>query len=249
MVPSGVDWFSGMELKQKLVELLEHAYDQEQVFVQSLSDEDRSAAGTLESWSAKDTIAHIVAWKERAAQVLAALRRGEPGLDFGGLSQFNTRVFQEYQNLPWCDVLERSRQAHRFLREQTQATPDELLVAPEQTEGNDEPVCWFIVGAGCNHSLGHLAQYYIAQGNAALAAEMQEQAAGPLLRLDEGPDWQSRVYYGLAIYYAAAGQTEQAMDALRAALRLNPGLVERAREDPDLTSLREHPEYHSICPG
>ena len=63
---------SDEELKQKLVALLEHAYAREQVFVQSLSDEDRSATGTLERWSAKDTIAHIVAWKERAAQVLAA---------------------------------------------------------------------------------------------------------------------------------------------------------------------------------
>jgi len=243
---SDVDWFSGVELKQKLVELLEHAYGQEQAFVQSLPDEDRSAVGTFESWSAKDTIAHIAAWKERAAQVLAALRRGEPGLEFGGLDQFNSSVFQEYQNLPWSDVLERSRWAHQFLWEQTQATPREVLVAPEQAEGNDEPVWWFVVGAGCNHSLGHLAQYYIAQGNATLAAEMQEQVAGSLFRLDEGPDWQSRVHYGLTIYYAAAGQTEQAMDALRAAFRLNPGLVERAQEDQGLTSLREHPEYHSL---
>ena len=144
------------------------------------------------------------------------------------------------------DVLKGSWQAHRFLREQTQATPDEVLVAPEQADGNDELVWWFIVGAGCNHSLGHLAQYYIGQGNATLAVEMQEQVASPLFHLDEGPDWQSRVHYGLAIYYAAARQTEQAMDAFRAALRFNPGLVERAREDPGLASLREHPEYHSL---
>jgi tetratricopeptide (TPR) repeat protein len=238
-----------VELKQKLVALLEYAYAQEQVFVQSLPDEDRSADGALERWSAKDIIAHIAAWKERAARVLAALRRGESGLEFGGLDPFNAGVFQEFQNLPWSDVLERSRQAYQFLREQTQATPDEVLVAPEPAEENGEPVWWFIVGAGCNHALGHLAQYYIAQGNAPRAAQMQEQVAGPLFQLDAGPDWQSRVYYGLAVYYAAAGQMQQAMDALHAAFRLNPGLVERAREDLGLTSLREHSEYRSLFPG
>lgn len=40
MDASAVDRFSGVELKQKLVEFLEHAYAQEQVFVQGLSDED-----------------------------------------------------------------------------------------------------------------------------------------------------------------------------------------------------------------
>jgi tetratricopeptide (TPR) repeat protein len=237
-----------VELKQRLVELLEHAYGQEQAFVQSLPDEDRSAVGTFESWSAKDTIAHIAAWKERAAQVLAALRRGEPGPECGGLDRFNARIFQEHQNLPWSEILEGSRQAHRSLRVQTQATSDEVLVAPEQADVNDEPVWWFVVGAGCNHSLGHLAQYYIAQGNATLVVEMQEEVAGPLFRLDEGPDWHSLVHYGLAIYYAAAGQMEQAMEALRAAHRLNPGLVERAQEDPSLISIREHPEYRSLFP-
>jgi len=39
------------------------------VFVQSLSDEERFAAGTPEHWSAKGMMAHIAAWKERTAVV------------------------------------------------------------------------------------------------------------------------------------------------------------------------------------
>ncbi|UCC61537.1 MAG: hypothetical protein JSV36_12090, partial [Anaerolineae bacterium] len=85
-----------MDLKQKLVDLLGHAYRQEQVFAQSLSDEERSVASSLERWSAKDTIAHIAAWKERAARVLAALQSGQPGPDFDGLDQVNARIFKEH---------------------------------------------------------------------------------------------------------------------------------------------------------
>jgi tetratricopeptide (TPR) repeat protein len=238
-----------MELKLKLLDLVECAYRQEQIFVQSLSDEERSAASTLERWSAKDTIAHIAAWKERAAQVLVALQSGEPGPGFDGLNQFNARIFKEHQGLTWNDILDKSGQAYRFLWEQTEATPDDVLAAPEPSDQHNEPVWWFVVGAGYNHSLGHLAQYHIERGNATFALEIQRRAAGPLLQLDEGPDWQSLVHYGLAIYYAAAGQSERAIGALRRAFRLNSGLVERSKEDPRLAPIQEHPRYHSLCTG
>jgi len=228
-----------MSLKQKLVDLLEHAYRQEQIFVQSLSDEEYSAASTLRQWSAKDTIAHIAAWKERAAQVLTALQSGEPAPGFNGLDHFNARVFEEHQNLTWSDVLDKSAQAYGFLQEQTQATPNGLLIAPEASDPDNEPVWWFIVGVGCNHSLNHLAQHYIGRGNTSYAIEMQEEAAGPLFQLDDSPDWQGLVHYGLAIHYAAAGKTGEAVDALRKAFRFNPALVERSKKDSGLTSIRE----------
>jgi len=238
-----------MGLKQKLVDLLQDAYRQEQVFVQSLSDKERSFAGTLERWSAKDTIAHIAAWKERAAWVLAALRSGEPGPDFDGLDQVNARIFQEHQNLTWSDVLTKSAQAYTFLREQTEATPDNLLTAPEPSDWHNEPVWWFVVGTGYTHSLGHLAQFYIGRGNTARATEMHEQAAGHLLQLDESADWRGLVHYRLASHYAATGQLDEAIDALRGAFRLDPALVERSKQDPCLTPIRENPEHRLIRTG
>ncbi len=233
-----------MNLKSRVVQLLDHAYRQEQIFVQILSDEERSAAGTPERWSAKDTIAHITAWKERAAQVLAALKGGEPAPAFDGPDPFNARIFTERQDLTWSVVLDQNWRAYRSLREGTQATPEDVLASPESSEGYNEPVWWFVVGVGCAHSLAHLADYYIGQGKAGFAITMQEQAADLLLQLDGGPHWQ--VYYGLACHYAAAGQPDEAITALREALRLNPGLVERSKQDPRLDSLREHPEYRRL---
>jgi tetratricopeptide (TPR) repeat protein len=235
-----------VDLKLRLFDLLERAYQEEQVFVQGLSDEERSAGGTPEQWSAKDMIAHIAAWKERAAQVLAALRSGEPGPGFDGLDRINARIFEEHQNPTWSDVLSRSAQRYGFPREQTGATPDGVLIAPEESDLQDEPVWWFVVGAGYNHSLGHLAEYYIGRGDTTYAIEMQEEAAEHLLPLDEGSEWQGRVHYGLAIYYAAAGQTGKAIDALRRACRLHPALVERAKQDSRLASIQENSEYHRL---
>jgi tetratricopeptide (TPR) repeat protein len=228
-----------VDLKRRLLDLLDRAYAEEQVFVQGLSDEERLAVGTPEQWSAKDMIAHIAAWKERAAHVLAALRSGEPGPGFDGLDRINARIFEEHQHLTWSDVLSRSAQKVGFLREQTGATPDDVLIAPEESDRHDEPVWWFVVGAGYNHSLGHLAEYYIGRGDTTYAIEMQEEAAEHLLPLDEGPEWQGRVHYGLAIYYAAVGQPGKAIAALRTAFQLHPALVERSKQDPRLASIVE----------
>ena len=236
-----------MDLKRRLLDLLERAYDEERVFVRGLSDEERSAVGTPEQWSAKDVIAHIAAWKERAAQVLVALRSDQPGPGFDGLDRMNARIFEEYQNFPWSDVLRRSAQTYRFLREQTDATPGNVLIAPEEPDRHDEPVWWFVVGAGYNHSLGHLAEYYIGRGDTTYAIQMQEEAAKHLLPLDEGSEWRGRVHYGLAIYAAAVGQTDRAMDGLRRAFRLHPALVERAKQDPCLASI--HPQLRFAIGG
>jgi tetratricopeptide (TPR) repeat protein len=228
-----------VDLRRRLLDLLERAYEEELVFVQGLSDKERSAVGTPEQWSAKDVIAHIAAWKKRAAQVLAALRSGEPGPGFDSLDRINAKTFEEHQNLPWSDVLSRSAQRYEFLREQTDAAPDDVLIASEEPNRHDEPVWWFVVGAGYNHSLGHLAEYYIGRGDTTYAIEMQEEAAEHLLPLDEGLEWQGRVHYGLAIYCAAVRQTSKAVEALRKAFRLHPALVERSKQDPRLASIVE----------
>ena len=55
--------------------------------------------------------------------------------------------------------------------------------------------------------------------------------------------------YNLACCYALAGQAEKAMDALREALRLAPDLTEWSKQDTDLVSLRERPDYQSLYGG
>jgi tetratricopeptide (TPR) repeat protein len=233
-----------MDLKLGLLELLERAYKEEQVFVQRLSDE-RAAVGTPAQWSAKDVIAHIAAWKERTAQELAAMASDEPGPDFSNMDQFNARIFKEHQKLLWSDVLNKSKQAYRRLYEQTKVTPNDVLTDPKALDWHDGPIWWLIMGRGCNHSLGHLTQCYIEQGKIDYATGLQEEAAGLLLQLDESSDWQGLVHYGLARVYTGLGRIAKAIGELREAYRLTD-LVEQSKEDPSLASIRENPEYHSL---
>jgi hypothetical protein len=89
-----------VDLRTTLLNLLDRAYQEEQAFVEGLSDEERSTVGTLEQWSAKDVIAHIAAWKERMARNLAAVARGEPVSRVDDYDQVNAEIFDEYHEPP-----------------------------------------------------------------------------------------------------------------------------------------------------
>jgi tetratricopeptide (TPR) repeat protein len=234
------------DLKRKALGLLERAYKEEQAFVQRLSDEERFTVGTPEQWSAKDTIAHIAAWKERAVQELTAMASGEPGPDFDGYDQINARIFKKHQDFAWSEVLNKSRQVHRLLQEQTEAMPNDVLTDTRALDWYGEPIWQLIVVRGCTHPLHHLAQRYIERGNADYATRIQEEATDLLLQLDDDSVWQSYVHYGLANHYAGLGQTEKTINELREAFRLNPDLIERSRENPSFASVQEDTEYRSL---
>jgi hypothetical protein len=175
-----------VDLKRKALELLERAYKEKQVFVQGLSDEERSAVDTPEQWIAKDVIAHVAAWKERTARELATVARGVPSPDFGSLAQFNARIFQEHRSLTWSGVLNKSRQAHRLLQEQTEAMP-KVLTDSKVLNWHGERIRRLIVVRGYTHSLGHLAQWYRERGDVDFATGIQEDVASMLLKLTIAP--------------------------------------------------------------
>ena len=66
-----------MDIKAKLVDLLQRAREEERTFFASLSNDERSAVGTPECWSVKDVVAHVAEWKARMGQRLVAARRNE----------------------------------------------------------------------------------------------------------------------------------------------------------------------------
>jgi len=66
-----------MELKSKLVALIERASQEEQALFAKLSEEERAVRGEPDRWSPKDVIAHLAAWRGRMAENLAAAARGE----------------------------------------------------------------------------------------------------------------------------------------------------------------------------
>jgi tetratricopeptide (TPR) repeat protein len=56
----------------------------------------------------------------------------------------------------------------------------------------------------------------------------------------------AHIYYGLAATRSRLGSIETALESLQRALELQPTLRVRAQHDPDLTSLRNDPEFERM---
>jgi tetratricopeptide (TPR) repeat protein len=239
-----------MELKARLTDLLQRAYDEEQALVARLTVDERSATGSLERWSAKDMVAHLVEWKARTGQRLAATARNEPPPTYDDIDQANAEIFEEHRHQTWADLLDKSQRAHEELVEGLQAIPDDDLVDPNRFPWQSGRPLWReIASNGYSHPLTHIAQFYVERGEREYATQTQETAAHLLRALDDSPSWHGIILYNLACHYATSGQKEKAIDGLRQSLRLNPDLTEWSQQDPDFASIREEPAYRSLYSG
>ena len=236
-----------MELKAEILDLLERAYEEQQAFAAGLSDEERAAPGTPEQWAARDLVAHVVTWQERLAHNIHAASRGETPPAVGDVDQANAEIFEQHRNRPWEDILAYAARAVEVLAETVRAMRDDDLLSTQTLPWQRNRPLWrTIVGTGYVHPLSHLTQYYAEHGQAGRGAALSEEAARRLAQLDDSPDWRGTVQYNLACYYALAGQHDSAMEALCEALHLAPDLTEWSKQDTDLVSLRERPDYQSL---
>jgi len=237
-----------VELKSKLVELIEHAFKEEQTLFDNLSEEERSVAGEPDRWSPKDVIAHLAGWKARLAENLAAAAGGGTVVRYDDFEAVNAREFEEQRDWSWSKVLEKAAEACQRLVEQVEARSEGELRGTETLPWQgDRPLWRLIVGSGYIHPLAmHLSSIYIKRGEKKYATELQEEAANLLWELDESASWQGVVRYNLACHYALIGETERAIEELGQALELNPGLTEWSKEDSDFASIREEPGYLAL---
>jgi len=60
------------------------------------------------------------------------------------------------------------------------------------------------------------------------------------------PGWEVNAVYNLACFFAQNNEPEKALENLRAAFKQKPDLREWAKQDSDLDSLQEHPEFKSL---
>jgi tetratricopeptide (TPR) repeat protein len=239
-----------MQIKPRLLELLNRARAEEQAMIASLSDDERAATGTLEHWSAKDIVAHNAAWKARMVDRLAAAVADEPPATPDDTDQINAEIFEAHRTQPWSEVLAESDRAYTTLVERTQAmNEDDLVDANRYPRLDGRPAWRGIVGNGYSHPLAHIAQFYVQRGDLERANQMQETAAQLLAQLDESANWRGITVYNLACHYALSGQTEKAIAGLAEALRLNPDLTEWSKQDSDLDSIRQEPAYQLLYQG
>jgi tetratricopeptide (TPR) repeat protein len=234
-------------LKAKLLDLAQRCSADELAFVAALSEAERHAIGTPERWSAKDLIAHVAAWKQRAALMLAMARRGEVPPAFDDEDEFNARTFEENCQRAWDDVLTAAKRAVVELIAQVEPLTEADLVDPQRFPWrNGNPLWWPISIRGYGHPQMHLAQYHVEHGNLTRAIEIREALLPVRLSLDDLPSTRGKALYNLAGFYATIGYPEKALALLREALRFDATLFELSKHDADFTNLHDAPDYQAL---
>ena len=233
-------------MKKELTELLQKGHQLEKEFIGTLSDEERNARGTLETWSAKDCIAHNAYWRKHHADDVLAVLAGETPTEVED-DQINAEVYSRYKDQSWEDIdtlveigLKRMGEAIALISE------DDLQRNNFYPWEQGRPLWREIVGNIYTHPVIHLSEWHIKRGVPARAAEMYQEMTRQLTSLDDSPDWQGTIRYNNACSFSLLGDKETAINELREALKLNPGLTEWSRQDADFEPIRGEAGYQAL---
>ena len=231
-----------------MLALLARGQDDQDALAARLSPEDRAARGELHHWSPKDHVAHNNFWRQDANGRLGAYLEGGPPPDTDDDLAWNDRVFVEQRETPWERLVgetERIRAETAALIQQLRA--DDLSQKdryPWQGGGSLETlilVNWY------DHPAEHWAEVYLSRGEIDRALELRRAVATTVRELfAHEPRMYSYMVYKLGGYYARSGRSEEAVEAIREALAVNPSLSQQVRKDTDLDPLRALPEFQAL---
>lgn len=233
-------------MKRELTELLQKGYQVEQEFIAALSDEERNADGSFEYWTAKDSIAHNAYWRKQHAEDVLAVLAGKTPTHVDD-DQINPEVYSRYQDQSWEDI---DTLVDSSLQRMGEAI---ALISEEDLQRDDfypweqgRPLWREIVTNIYTHPVIHLSEWHIKRGYPARAAEMYQEMTGQLTSLDDSPDWQGTIRYNNACSFSLLGDKETAINELGEALKLNPGLTEWSKQDPDFEPIRGEAGYKAL---
>src|SRR5579872_2779134 len=238
-------------IKVMVIELLAIAREQEQIFASGLSAAERDAIGTLESWSAKDTLSQIAFWKRLQTGKLQAAQRGDPLPEWTTsevVDPLNAENYARWQRRPWAEVQAEAEEAYAALVAQAE-------LADERRAG--EPLWPETLGNGIWYPFTELTRYYDRcaddAGKARIQAAQQTASERLLAALRSVPAVSPRTLatnlYNTACWYTQAGHVERSIALLGEAFPLWRGLMALAQEDSDLDALRDVPAFQALYAG
>ncbi len=229
-----------------LIALVQQGQAHEEAYRASLSPEERAQVGVADHWAPKEIIAHLAFWKARQAERLAAAGASTTLPDAPPWEQVNDETWPEHARLTWDESVARSDKATRDLLSAVERLPAGQFADLQTPESAGDRLIATTMGNSYGHIAQHLSDHYLAQGEPERANQVQQEFLQAIVssRLGEAPEMFTR--YNLACYYALHGQQSSALAELRLALPKRPDLVAIAREDHDLDSLRDNPEFTSL---
>jgi tetratricopeptide (TPR) repeat protein len=222
-----------------LLEIIDLARDRERRLVDSLDADARTAVGTVERWAPKDHFAHIATWAAYQARRLEARRTGDTPTQPAD----NDAVFLERRDEPWETIWADLMRALDDNAAGVAQVSDEELTA---LNPNGRSLFSLTLNNTYLHPITHVAQLYEERGDVATAEQVQQEAVATMARLFGKGDQYANAVYSLGCYYALHGRSADAIAQVREALTVNPQLTDQIKEDVDLVSLHDLPEYQAL---
>ncbi|HVC41618.1 MAG TPA: hypothetical protein VND54_06540 [Candidatus Saccharimonadales bacterium] len=233
---------TGDSLTDRLVRSLEAARAREAMLLALCDDDPPLDAG---SWTAKDNVAHLNAWREHGVRALDAARTGTP---FEGpandtdVDARNAEIHEAHRGDAAAAVRAAAEASYTALVGAVRACSEADLLRERPNDGG--PVWRVVPGNGHGHVAQHLSYWAVEHGDPAGA----EEAARWSYALDSElfPENQPVADYNFACFYARNGRVEEALPLLRSAMRSRPDLRTFALEDADIEPIRDDPRLQSL---
>ncbi|GAC1346689.1 MAG: hypothetical protein NVSMB27_10720 [Ktedonobacteraceae bacterium] len=241
---------SNSSMKPRILALLHFSHQQERQFANNLSDAERNAVGTPDSWAAKDFLANIMRWKQLQTQKLAvAVRGGTPPVwrDMQLVHQINREAFTRYQAYSFQEVQEEGKRIFNAFITQVESLSEEELIDSNRYDWQEgEPLWEETLGNGLWHPSSQITAFYTRRGDKQSALRLQETLLEAVRQAELPPESLGAAIYNQACFYATNGWLEKALQLLPEALRLRPTLIEWSRHDSDLDQVRADPAFQAI---
>ena len=231
--------------KQIILDLVKNTYSDLMDLVASLSPQEKTAQGSLKLWSAKDMVAHLNFWERHFINQLDKMVKDEK-IPMAGdyLDQVNDGVLYEHMDQTLKDALSEYKQIHVELLSKYEVFTAEDLSDPKKfTWLEGRPMSDRILGNSVWHPQSHIADFFVKRSMLEKATQMQESLTD---KLKGFPTWGPTAAYNLACFYALNGMAEKAIPFLKKAFKQRPDLMDWSKQDSDLNSLRELPEFKAL---
>ena len=235
---------NGSPTKQAaLLEIIDRARELEQTLAGFFDDTARVATGTEEVWAPKDHFVHLAVWQEYQARRLEAISTGNPPEQPGS----NEEVFLQHRDEPWAAIWGRAMQALDDNAAVIKRTSEDDLTHPERFAWlNGRSFISSAIGNIYLHPIEHLVQMYEESGDMASAEQVQLESVAAMRNLFGKGEEYANAVYNLGCFYAKRGRADNAIAQVRESLAVNPKLTEWSKEDADLVSLHDLPDYQAL---
>lgn len=238
---------AGEPIKAQLIDLIRRARADELALISTLTDAEREMQGTLDHWSAKDHVAHLTLWRKILVERLSAAQRSETPEKHDNYLEINDRGFEADRYLTWEKVLAESYRSYdELLAKMAEMSEEELTDPGRYPWLAGEPLTRNVHGDGCDHTQIHLSQLYLERGDRERAFKIQRDLLDTILRTEPSPRARGTAIYNLGCFLALNGEPAEAIERVKESFALRPDLQEWSKQDTDLNSLRELPEFQEV---